>query len=297
MEPIRSTYIESRIDSTKRKRHCRAVHKRNARKKWVAVSGGFDPIHIGHVRLFKKAKKLGDKLVVIVNNDNWLHDKKGFAFMPEIERKELIASLPEVDKVVLTDHVPGEYFVDKSVCKMLRKLKPDVFVNGGDRKPDGDPVPEVALCEQLGIKMAYNVGRGGKVQSSSWMIQKASKPVKRTARPWGEYYGWDQGDTWNLKTIYIKPNSRLSLQYHRHREECWLLAEGDAIATLHDSRGKPQRIQLKKGVMYCVGKKQVHRLESKKGGIVVEVAYGNFDEEDIVRLEDDHGRPTGRRRS
>lgn len=138
----------------------------------VAVSGGFDPIHIGHVRMFQEAKKLGDELVVILNNDHWLTDKKGRPFMPEHERKEVIEALKGVDRVVLTKHRPGD--PDRSVCAALREIKPHIFANGGDRKPDGDPVPEVDLCNELGIGMVYNVGAGGKVQSSSWLIEKAT---------------------------------------------------------------------------------------------------------------------------
>jgi len=139
----------------------------------VAVSGGFDPVHVGHVRMFEEAKKLGDELVVILNNDNWLRFKKGQAFMPEKERKELLEALTAVDRVVLTDH--GKCTKDISICRTLRKVKPNIFANGGDRKPDGDPVPEVAVCDELGIKMVYNIGRGGKVQSSSWLIAKAKE--------------------------------------------------------------------------------------------------------------------------
>src|ERR1035437_8410970 len=113
------------------------------KKKIVAVSGGFDPVHIGHVRMFKEAKKLGDELVVILNNDNWLTDKKGKPLMPEGERKEILEAIRWVDRVVLTNHAPGEYFIDKSVCRILREIKPDIFGNGGDRHPEGDPFPEV----------------------------------------------------------------------------------------------------------------------------------------------------------
>lgn len=139
----------------------------------VAVSGGFDPIHFGHVRMFQEAEKLGDKLVVILNNDNWLVNKKGFVFMHEVERKEIIESIRGVDEVVITDHALGD--PDRSVCRALRAIQPDIFANGGDRHPEGDPVPEVALCKELGIKMVYNVGQGGKVQSSSWLIAKAAQ--------------------------------------------------------------------------------------------------------------------------
>ncbi|RME30762.1 hypothetical protein D6789_04685 [Candidatus Woesearchaeota archaeon] len=136
----------------------------------VAVSGGFDPVHIGHVRLFDAAKKLGDKLVVIVNNDNWLLAKKGFVFMPEEERKAIIEFLRPVDEVVLTTHPPQPN--DMSVCDTLRQLRPDIFANGGDRKADN--IPEYQLCDELGIKMVFNVG-GGKIQSSSELVKRARK--------------------------------------------------------------------------------------------------------------------------
>ena len=144
----------------------------------VAVSGGFDPIHIGHVRMIQEAKKLGDELIVILNNDHWLRDKKGSPFMPEHERREIIEAIVGVDRVVLTEHAPGD--TDRSVCHILRKVKPHIFTNGGDRKPDNDPVPEVDLCNELGIEMIYNVGAGGKVQSSSWLIAKAAQTISDT---------------------------------------------------------------------------------------------------------------------
>jgi cytidyltransferase-like protein len=260
---------------------------------WVAVSGGFDPLHVGHVRMFEEARKLGDRLVVIMNNDNWLRAKKGFAFMPQQERREIIRAFPFVDRVVFTDHKKDD--TDKSVCRTLAKVKPDIFANGGDRKPSSDPIPEVLLCKKLGIKVVYNVGRGGKVQSSSWMVEAARRPASQTVRPWGTFFGWDSGKKWNLKTMYIKPGKRLSLQYHRHRGEYWLLVEGDITATLQQKGKSMQRINLKKGELVYADKKAVHRLESRKGGVIVEVAMGPFDENDIVRLEDDHGRVQKRR--
>lgn len=143
-------------------------------KRVVAVSGGFDPVHIGHVRMFNEARALGDELVVILNNDSWLTLKKGFAFMPEAERKEVIEAFGAVDRVILTSHTSDSS--DMSVCAELVELRPHVFANGGDRKSDN--IPEYALCEELGIDMAFNVGQGGKVQSSSWLIDKAKNRTK-----------------------------------------------------------------------------------------------------------------------
>jgi cytidyltransferase-like protein len=137
----------------------------------VAVSGGFDPIHPGHIRMFKEARALGDKLIVILNNDNWLQNKKRYNFMSEKERKEVVESIRWVDEVVISKHPKNAE--DMSVCAELTRVKPDIFANGGDRVKSN--VPEVEVCRRLGIKMVFNVGEGGKIQSSSWLINKAAK--------------------------------------------------------------------------------------------------------------------------
>lgn len=146
---------------------------KNTRRIIVAVSGGFDPVHSGHIKLFKEAKKLGDELVVILNNDNWLKKKKGFVFMREEERKIVIESIKWVDRVIISDHASNPK--DMSVGKELEKLVPDIFANGGDRKFSN--IPEVDVCKRLGIKMIFNVG-GGKIQSSSWLLKSFLDNVK-----------------------------------------------------------------------------------------------------------------------
>jgi D-beta-D-heptose 7-phosphate kinase/D-beta-D-heptose 1-phosphate adenosyltransferase len=152
--------------------------KRKKKKIVVAVSGGFDPPHLGHLRLFKEAKKLGDELVVILNNDNWLMAKKGYVFLPQKERKALIESIRWVDKVILTSHPKNPK--DMSVSKELMKLKPNIFANGGDRTRKN--IPEVEVCRKIGCKMVFGVG-GKKIQSSSWLVKKVvdhhlkSKPL------------------------------------------------------------------------------------------------------------------------
>lgn len=142
----------------------------------VAVSGGFDPLHFGHVRLFREARALGDKLVVILNNDNWLLQKKGYIFMSEQERKELLEALADVDEVVLSGH--GSNPKDMSVCVELRELRPHIFGQGGDRNTANIPPCEVRLQKELGFKIVQNLGQGGKVQSSSWLLAKYAQAVK-----------------------------------------------------------------------------------------------------------------------
>lgn len=147
------------------------IKNKKLSKVTVAISGGFDPIHIGHIRMIQAARALGDRLVVILNNDHWLRAKKGYVFMPQTERKELLKAISGVDQVVITRHTKNDR--DTSVSREIQKIKPDIFANGGDRKKGN--TPEVILCKQLNIQLAFNVGQGGKVQSSSWLVAKAAK--------------------------------------------------------------------------------------------------------------------------
>ena len=138
----------------------------------VTVCGGFDPIHVGHLKHFKEAKALGDVLIVILNSDSWLKRKKGYVFMGFKERKEIIESIRYVDKVI-------PYVEDDtgSVARTLEQLKPDVFAKGGDRSLETLPQSEVDICKKLGIKLVMGVG-GEKIQSSSWLVGKAKQPSK-----------------------------------------------------------------------------------------------------------------------
>jgi D-beta-D-heptose 7-phosphate kinase/D-beta-D-heptose 1-phosphate adenosyltransferase len=128
----------------------------------VATSGGFDPLHVGHLRLLQEAKKLGDSLCVILNTDEFLMRKKGFIFMPLKERAEILLGLRCVDRVEISIDE------DQTVCKTLEKIKPDIFAKGGDSTEFN--VPEKAICEKYGIKLVFGIG-GGKIQSSSWLTK------------------------------------------------------------------------------------------------------------------------------
>ena len=132
------------------------------KEKIVTVSGGFDPIHTGHIRMIHEASKLG-KLIVILNNDAFLIRKKGRAFMPLEERKEILENIKGVDSVFVSIDE------DDSVCKSLEAVKPDIFANGGDRKAANE-IREAEVCDLNGIELVFNVG-GGKIQSSSWLTK------------------------------------------------------------------------------------------------------------------------------
>ena len=139
----------------------------------VAVSGYFNPLHVGHLEMIRRAKRLGDKLVVIINNDAQVKLKGSVPFMPEADRLSIIQSLCGVDKAFLAIDK------DKSVCKSLAKLKPDIFANGGDRHNIGD-VPEYEICQRLKIKMVDGLGR--KIRASSELITSASRRGFRPVR-------------------------------------------------------------------------------------------------------------------
>ena len=136
--------------------------------KTIIISGGFDPIHIGHIRMIEAAAKLGE-VTAVVNSDNWLLRKKGYVFMPFKERCEVLQSIKGVSEVSGVDDT------DKTVCEALRRLKPDMFGNGGDRTDSN--TPEQAVCEELGIEMVWSLG-GGKIQSSSELITKNQSNIR-----------------------------------------------------------------------------------------------------------------------
>lgn len=132
----------------------------------VAVSGGFDPVHIGHVRLFQNAKKLGTTLIVIINGDSWLLRKKGKCFMNQEDRAEIIRSFEYVDDVFIWDSE------DDHVSGALEEVRPHIFANGGDRRNEED-IPETEVCKRFNIEMIFNIG-GDKLRSSSELLNEYS---------------------------------------------------------------------------------------------------------------------------
>lgn len=139
----------------------------------VAVSGYFNPIHVGHLDMIEQAKGLGDKLVVIINNDYQVKLKGSVPFMSLADRIRITAALRDVDEVFISIDR------DKTVCKSLSKVKPHIFANGGDRKSIGD-VPEYPICQKLGIKMVDGLGK--KIRASSELIKKAAAANTRSSK-------------------------------------------------------------------------------------------------------------------
>ena len=132
--------------------------------KTILVSGGFDPVHVGHIRMIREAGKYGD-VIVIANSDEWLHRKKGFHFMDFKARYEILDSIKGVIEVDSVDDSDG------TVCDALRRHKPTYFANGGDRGKNN--TPEVLLCKELGIELLWGIGGYEKIESSSRLTKEA----------------------------------------------------------------------------------------------------------------------------
>jgi len=144
------------------------MKKMKRKHKIVAISGGFDPIHIGHLKLIQEASKYG-KVVIILNSDSWLVRKKGYYFMTHEERAQLLEGMKKVHKVVLS------LDQDDTVCETLEKIKPDYFANGGTINKNTISKKEIDTCKKLNIEMIWSIG-GSKIQSSSELVDKLKIP-------------------------------------------------------------------------------------------------------------------------
>ena len=136
--------------------------------KKIMVSGGFDPVHIGHIKMIEDAAKWGS-VIVVINSDEWLMRKKGYIFMPWKERAHIMGNIKGVSVVTAVDDTDG------TICRALEYHGPDAFANGGDRKKEN--TPEMDLCEELGIQMLWGIGGKDKPQSSSWLVNKAMEQL------------------------------------------------------------------------------------------------------------------------
>lgn len=178
----------------------------------IVVSGGFDPIHSGHIRMLEEAKRLGNRLVVALNSDDWLARKKGQAFMPFSERAYVLCAMEMVDEVIAFDDS------DNSAREALRRVKatyPDAhitFANGGDRTQSNIPEMDVP-----GVAFVFGIGGDTKANSSSKLLDEwRSQPLKR---PWGAYEVLKKMDGAKVKVLKVRKGRHLSMQKHQHRAE------------------------------------------------------------------------------
>ena len=202
----------------------------------VLVTGGFDPIHSGHLAYFKAAKQLGNKLIVGLNSDDWLTRKKGKPFMPFKERLEIIKGLSVVDEVISFDDS------DDTACGAIYKTLATksgsriIFANGGDRTDKNIPEMQV-YGDTHYVQFAFGVGGEDKKNSSSWILKEWKAP--KIEREWGHYRELYQGEGFQVKELVIAPHSKLSMQRHDHRSETWNLGSGNARVRMKFGSGNP----------------------------------------------------------
>lgn len=192
-------------------------------KKIVIVTGGFDPLHSGHVNYLECAKNLGDILVVGINSDSWLTRKKGRAFLSLDERATIIRSMKCVDHVISFNDDDGTAI---DAINVVVQMYPDdhiIFANGGDRTKDN--IPEMVFDD---VEFIFGVGGDNKMNSSSWILNKWKDNA--TERNWGKYKVLSEiGNNVKVKELVVDPNKRLSLQKHKRRNELWFVSEGKAL--------------------------------------------------------------------
>ena len=255
-------------------------------KRVVLVTGGFDPLHSGHIAYFKAARNLGDKLVVGINSDEWLTRKKGRPFMPFHERCNIIEELSCVDQVIGFDDS------DDSACNAIFQLQSTtgtstniIFANGGDRTDF--TTPEYKIYGDLPrIEFAFGIGGEDKKNSSSWILKEWSQPT--TERAWGKYTILDKGTGWQVKQLEFYEGHALSDQRHFKRSEHWHVVDGVINMFLEDKAGNQTTTLLTPGDSIDIPTGYWHKAVNldNKSAKVIEVWMGNdLTENDIERRD------------
>lgn len=251
--------------------------------KIIIVSGGFDPIHSGHIAYFEAAKNLGDKLIVALNSDTWLINKKGKFFMPFNERKAIIENLSFIDLVIDFD---DDYLGSATNALIkVKELYPDddiCFANGGDR--DKENIPEMSID---GVEFLFSVGGDDKKNSSSWILKKWH--YYHEERLWGSFYNLFEEDQVKVKELVVDPGKGMSFQKHFKRNEIWMVSKGSCVVNY--SKNDPnikKNIQLNKFDHYIVPLGEWHQITNPFNETchLIEIQYGEaVVEDDIERIE------------
>ena len=248
----------------------------------VIVSGGFDPIHSGHISYFKSAKELGDKLIVALNSDNWLINKKGKFFMPYVERKAVIENLSCVDSVI--DFADDDLGSATNAIIKIKEMYPNddiAFANGGDRGSEN--ISEMSVD---GIKFLFSVGGDDKKNSSSWILKKWQYHYEE--RIWGSLYNLFIEEQVKVKELLVDPGKGMSFQRHFKRNEIWMVSHGSCVVNYSkDNPDNKKSIQLNKFDHYLVPLGEWHQITNPFNETcrLIEIQYGEkCIEEDICLL-------------
>ena len=252
----------------------------------VLVTGGFDPLHSGHIAYFKAARELGDHLVVGINSDAWLTRKKGKPFMPIEERAAIVKELGCVDEVIAFNDddntaclAIGQVLSTKSTKWKL------IFANGGDRTDTSTPEYKI-YGDHSDVEFAFGVGGEDKKNSSSWILKDWSQPT--VERAWGRYTVLDKGKGWQTKKLEFDIGKALSDQRHFERSEHWHIVEGMIHMSLEYPNGEKENNLYYSGESIDIPVNTWHKAYNA-GDIaakVVEVWLGNnLTEDDIERRD------------
>ena len=249
----------------------------------VIVSGGFDPLHSGHINHFEAAKGLGDRLIIALNSDAWLARKKGRPFMPFQERAAIISKLQMVDEVWQFNDD------DESACAALVRAKAAfaeatiVFCNGGDRQKDN-----IAEMGVDGVEFVFGVGGNDKANSSSWILKEWQHPTM--SRLWGKYSDLFRDSAVKVKELIIEPGKSISYQRHFKRSEVWFVSKGQRTVKHGADTNSPdlfEIIDLKTDEVIRIGVGEWHQIINHKDSPpchIIEIQYGQeTSEEDIER--------------
>lgn len=249
----------------------------------AVVSGGFDPLHSGHINYLAAAAAHGDKLVVLLNSDDWLTRKKGRPFLPFEERSLIIQRMDMVDNVYAVDDKDGS--VTSGLIQVRKAYGTEyeyVFCNGGDRGKDN--IPEMQVD---GYEFKFAVGGEYKANSSSWILKEWQYPTER--RVWGEFCDLFQDDVVKVKELIIEPGKGISYQRHFKRSEMWFVSKGQL--NIKHSVGNPEEFSvhtLIKDQFYQVRQGDWHQAYNpfEEPCHIIEIQYGEeTTEDDIERLE------------
>ena len=248
--------------------------------KIAVVSGGFDPLHSGHLRLLKEARQMGDKLVVLLNSDKWLQRKKGSHFMPFSERAAILKALEFVDEVQSFDDKDNSAIAGLNYLLKFNKDDTIIFCNGGDRL--GDNIPEVFV---KGINFVYGVGGYQKENSSSKILQI-------TKKRWGSYRVLFQTGKVKVKELIIEGGKEISYQRHFKRSEIWFVSKGKCkVKHAKSDKSRYTLRTLTEDEVFTVRAEEWHQIYNITDDPchIIEIQYGEqMSELDIERDEDIH---------
>ena len=252
------------------------------------ITGGFDPVHSGHINYIKAAKENCDVLVVGVNSDDWLVRKKGRFFMPYSERSKILISMEGINLVVPFNDDDNSAFGAIEVAHRMFPEATLVFMNGGDRTQTNIPEMSKALDSGIDCMFVFGIGGNDKANSSSWILSEWAEP--KTVTRWGYYRQLAKGNKFMTKELVVDPGKTLSDQKHFGRSEEWHLVEGELHMDV-EKDGKKETIVLTPGNSYHVDVQEWHRAYNQ-GSVpakAIETWHGELLSEDDIERRNFNG--------